>query len=489
MGPMGPPRDLRGRRARQVRRVCPEDRVRQDPRVRLGVSWDMKWSSRTACFGRASRTTRSCPAFAACPDGKQPLGGGFEPVVLSTTNNVVFLTPVSSGPSATAAVPPAFGWSVSLRNNSGGIAQQRAIPRLGRLRLAAVTSLLVREWLAPSSGASHSSPFHTPSIGRLDQPGPRTARAIMSWSMKVTAETDKQRWEREMLEPALKKAPERAGPFTTISGRPIDRSTRPTMLADFDYARDLGDPGVFPYTRGIHPTGYRGKLWTMRQFAGFGTPEETNAALQDAARGGRHGPERRLRPADADGPRPRPRALARRSGEVRRQRHVARRHGTAVRRHRPRRHHDVDDDQLAGADDLRDVPGRGRAAGRRLDRRCRARSRTTSSRSSSRRRNTSSRRARRCGSSPTSSRSAPSKCRGGTRSRSAATTSARRARRRCRSWRSRCATASSTCSTASTPASTSTTSCRGCRSSSTRTATSSRRSPSIRAARKHLGAR
>ena len=125
-------------------------------------------------------------------------------------------------------------------------------------------------------------------------------------------------------------------------------------------------------------------------------------------RGRRHRPERRVRSADADGPRSRSRAVARRSGEVRRQRHVARRHGDAVRRHPARRHHHVDDDQLAGGDDLRDVSGGRRAAGRRLDRRCRARFRTTSSRSSSPRRNTSSRRARRCGSSPTSSRSAPS---------------------------------------------------------------------------------
>jgi len=50
----------------------------------------------------------------------------------------------------------------------------------------------------------------------------------------------------------------------------------PESIASLDYTRDLGDPGEFPYTRGIHPTGYRGKLWTMRQFAGFGTPEETN---------------------------------------------------------------------------------------------------------------------------------------------------------------------------------------------------------------------
>ena len=95
--------------------------------------------------------------------------------------------------------------------------------------------------------------------------------------MKVTAETDKQRWERGVLAPALQRAPERPGPFTTISGRPVDRLYTPDDLPDFDYPRDLNQPGEFPYTRGIHPTGYRGKLWTMRQFAGYGTPEETNA--------------------------------------------------------------------------------------------------------------------------------------------------------------------------------------------------------------------
>jgi len=92
----------------------------------------------------------------------------------------------------------------------------------------------------------------------------------------AAAETARQRWEREVLEPALKKAPERSVPFTTISGRPIDRLYTPEDLPGFDPARDLNNPGGFPYTRGIHPTGYRGKLWTMRQFAGFGTPEETN---------------------------------------------------------------------------------------------------------------------------------------------------------------------------------------------------------------------
>src|SRR5215210_2550017 len=72
--------------------------------------------------------------------------------------------------------------------------------------------------------------------------------------------------------PAAKELTERPVPFTTISGRPIERV----------YTREsapgvaLPEPGEFPYTRGIHPSGYRGKLWTMRQFAGFGAPEETN---------------------------------------------------------------------------------------------------------------------------------------------------------------------------------------------------------------------
>jgi methylmalonyl-CoA mutase, N-terminal domain len=95
--------------------------------------------------------------------------------------------------------------------------------------------------------------------------------------MKGTAaDTDKERWQRDVLEPALEKSPERAVSFTTISGRPIDRLYTPDDLPGFDYSRDLSHPGEFPYTRGIHPSGYRGKLWTMRQFAGFGTPEETN---------------------------------------------------------------------------------------------------------------------------------------------------------------------------------------------------------------------
>jgi methylmalonyl-CoA mutase, N-terminal domain len=68
-----------------------------------------------------------------------------------------------------------------------------------------------------------------------------------------------------------------AAPSSTVHvKRPVKRLYTPASVASTDYARDLGDPGQFPYTRGIHATGYSGKLWTMRQFAGFGTPEETN---------------------------------------------------------------------------------------------------------------------------------------------------------------------------------------------------------------------
>ena len=104
--------------------------------------------------------------------------------------------------------------------------------------------------------------------------------------MKTVAESGKARWQRETLDPALKKSPERAEQFTTISGRPIDRLHTAEDVEGIDYARDINNPGAFPYTRGIHPTGYRGKLWTMRQFAGFGTPEETNERYKTLLRAG-----------------------------------------------------------------------------------------------------------------------------------------------------------------------------------------------------------
>jgi methylmalonyl-CoA mutase N-terminal domain/subunit len=98
--------------------------------------------------------------------------------------------------------------------------------------------------------------------------------------ISTPAEASVERWERETLEPALRKRPERKARFETVSLEEVGRLYTPADVADVDYERDTSYPGEFPYTRGIHPTGYRGKLWTMRQFAGFGTPEETNARFK-----------------------------------------------------------------------------------------------------------------------------------------------------------------------------------------------------------------
>lgn len=86
----------------------------------------------------------------------------------------------------------------------------------------------------------------------------------------------RERWEREVLNPTLEKAQERDWKFTTISGQPIKRLYTPEDIADINFIEDVGFPGSYPYTRGIHATMYRGKIWTMRQFSGFGTAEETN---------------------------------------------------------------------------------------------------------------------------------------------------------------------------------------------------------------------
>ena len=88
------------------------------------------------------------------------------------------------------------------------------------------------------------------------------------------------------MKSVAERTPERTEPFTTISGRPIERLYTAENVERIDYARDVNDPGAFPYTRGIHATGYRGKLWTMRQFAGFGTPEETNERYKTLLRAG-----------------------------------------------------------------------------------------------------------------------------------------------------------------------------------------------------------
>jgi methylmalonyl-CoA mutase, N-terminal domain len=92
--------------------------------------------------------------------------------------------------------------------------------------------------------------------------------------------SEQERWERTTLKETLKKMPERAGTFMTTSSAPINRLYSPVDLPDFDYVDELGFPGEYPYTRGIHATLHRSRLWTMRMFAGFGTAEETNARFK-----------------------------------------------------------------------------------------------------------------------------------------------------------------------------------------------------------------
>ena len=99
---------------------------------------------------------------------------------------------------------------------------------------------------------------------------------VQELKVKRTPSAREQQWEENTLQPTLAKSPERQAEFTTISGHPIRRLYTPADLADWDAERDLGRPGEPPYTRGIHATMYRGRLWTMRQFAGFGAAEDTN---------------------------------------------------------------------------------------------------------------------------------------------------------------------------------------------------------------------
>jgi methylmalonyl-CoA mutase, N-terminal domain len=87
-------------------------------------------------------------------------------------------------------------------------------------------------------------------------------------------EDRERRWEAEVLGPAVARSPERRARFETLGGIPVERLYTPRSSAD-EVAR-IGYPGAFPFTRGVHPTMYRGRLWSMRMFSGFGTPEDTN---------------------------------------------------------------------------------------------------------------------------------------------------------------------------------------------------------------------
>jgi len=87
-------------------------------------------------------------------------------------------------------------------------------------------------------------------------------------------------WEQNTLRHSLSRLPERRDEFITTSSEPVNRLYTPLDVGDMDYLHDLGLPGEYPFTRGVHPTLHRGRLWTMRMFAGFGTAEETNARFK-----------------------------------------------------------------------------------------------------------------------------------------------------------------------------------------------------------------
>jgi methylmalonyl-CoA mutase N-terminal domain/subunit len=89
----------------------------------------------------------------------------------------------------------------------------------------------------------------------------------------MSLESEEKRWEEELLNPVLKRFPERKPRFETLSGITMPRLGLPEEL---DYMQELGFPGEYPFTRGIQPTMYRGRLWTMRQYAGFASAEESN---------------------------------------------------------------------------------------------------------------------------------------------------------------------------------------------------------------------
>jgi len=111
----------------------------------------------------------------------------------------------------------------------------------------------------------------------------------LDYQEKKRIEEAKKQWEDKILNKVLPKFPERKKKFVTGSNQEVNRLYDPLDLEDFDYLTDLNFPGDFPYTRGVQPTMYRGKLWTMRQYAGFGDAEESNKRYKYLLKNGQTG--------------------------------------------------------------------------------------------------------------------------------------------------------------------------------------------------------
>lgn len=99
---------------------------------------------------------------------------------------------------------------------------------------------------------------------------------------------EQERWHKQTVAPALARFPEQKAEFTTNSGVPVQRLYTPADVS-IDYLHDLGFPGEYPFTRGVQPTMYRGRFWTMRQYAGYGTAEESNARYRYLLENGQSG--------------------------------------------------------------------------------------------------------------------------------------------------------------------------------------------------------
>ena len=183
----------------------------------------------------------------------------------------------------------------------------------------------------------------------------------------ATVAEARQRWEAKRVTPSLKRGPERREHFTTTSGIEVKREYNPEDLNGFDFLDDLGFPGEYPFTRGVQPTMYRGRLWTMRQYAGFGDAEESNRRYRYLFASGQTGlsvafdlPTQMGR--DADHP------LVR--GEVGRvgvSIRLDRRHGDAAGGIAARQNLHLDDDQRHSGDPARALSGDGGTARRALE--------------------------------------------------------------------------------------------------------------------------
>src|SRR5581483_10302034 len=141
-------------------------------------------------------------------------------------------------------------------------------PRRRRRATARARSPARRErWSDERSRAHLSQPTH----------GQRANRPPIQ---ETTPMTGKREWEDRTYKPFVGKSPERDVRFESLSGIPVQPLYTPEDVADKSYDERLGYPGQYPFTRGVYPTMYRGRLWTMRMFAGFGRPEDTNARFK-----------------------------------------------------------------------------------------------------------------------------------------------------------------------------------------------------------------